>query len=527
MANLDQYLESLIEDGSQYLTFRTGYPIEVTIDDKVEAISQKPATTDEIISILQPALPYDFETLAQKKTKEFFYVSPLGKIKIMAVISSDKIKARVSAVGKLKLEERGIELSLEPDDLPIPGVNMSAPPVELSLPSDDFSAPGTNLSAPQEITFGIDNELSVPTPDIKTSAPGDKIDKIIDQMLKLKASDLYLKSHSKPMVKVDGVKKELEESPKFTDYNLWSMLRTIMPEIVVVDFEKTKRADFVFNVEKKARLRVSIFMDIAGVGAVFRQIPLTNPTPEKLNLPQSTVQLCDKSKGLILLTGSAGSGKSTTVAAMIDQINSVRPEHIITIEDPVEFIHEDKECYINQREIGVTATSYKTSLNAALRENPDIVFVGELRDEETSECVLNVASTDTLLFSTIRAGGAVNAIKQILNQFSVDRQNQVYAMLSYSLAAVISQKLCRKKDGTRVAAYEVLIVTRAVANLIQEGNISQISSVMETSHDVGMQTLNDALFSLVKGDTITAEEALLRSEDKKALDLKFSEAGID
>jgi twitching motility protein PilT len=259
---------------------------------------------------------------------------------------------------------------------------------------------------------------------------------------------------------------------------------------------------------------------------VFRQIPSKILSTKDLAIPPAVVKLCDFPKGLVLVTGPTGSGKSTTLASLIDHLNASEPLHIITIEDPVEFVHPDKKSLMNQREIGVSTMGFKPALRAALREDPDVVLVGELRDLETTEIAIETAETGHLVFGTLHTNTAAATVDRMINQFPADRQEQIRLMLSTSLLGVVSQTLCKKKGGGRVAALEILIVTSAVANLIREGKTFQIASVMQTGKAVGMQTLTDALVDLVKADKIEPAEAYASAADKKEMGTALTRNGF-
>jgi twitching motility protein PilT len=273
-------------------------------------------------------------------------------------------------------------------------------------------------------------------------------------------------------------------------------------------------------------MRCNVFKDIVGVGAVFRQIPEKVLSVRDLGLSPAIVRLCDAPKGLVLVTGPTGSGKSTTLAALIDYINETRTDHIITIEDPVEFVHKDKKSLVNQREVGASTMTFKSALRAALREDPDVILVGELRDLETTAIAIETAETGHLVFGTLHTNSAAATVDRLINQYPADRQQQIRAMLSESLLGVVSQTLCRKKGGGRVAAHEVLLVNPAVANLIREEKTFQIPTVMQTNRGVGMQTMNDALFNLVKGGSLDPAEAYFSSVAKKDMGLLLTRAGF-
>ncbi|HZE89005.1 MAG TPA: PilT/PilU family type 4a pilus ATPase, partial [Verrucomicrobiae bacterium] len=263
-----------------------------------------------------------------------------------------------------------------------------------------------------------------------------------------------------------------------------------------------------------ARFRCNLFMDRNGMGGVFRVIPHEIPSAEKLGLSKPILDLCNLSKGLVVVTGPTGSGKSTTLAAMMDHINRTRSAHVITIEDPIEFVYSTRKCLINQREIGAHTSGFRAALRAALREDPDIVLVGEMRDLETVAIAIETAETGHLVFGTLHTNTAASALDRMIDQFPTDRQSQIRVMLSESLRGVIAQTLCRRKTGGRVAALEVLFINAAVSNLIREGKTFQIPSIMQTSKGAGMMTLNDALLDLVTKGLVDPLEAYAKSASK-------------
>jgi twitching motility protein PilT len=268
-------------------------------------------------------------------------------------------------------------------------------------------------------------------------------------------------------------------------------------------------------------------MDRKGRGAVFRVIPSKILTAEDLGLSQAILQLCRLNKGLVLVTGPTGSGKSTTLCAMVDYINRTRDDHIITIEDPIEFVHENKKCLINQREVHTHTDSFKDALRAALREDPDILLVGEMRDLETVAIAIETAETGHLVFGTLHTTTAASTVDRVIDQFPTDRQAQIRIMLSESLKGVIAQTLCKKIGGGRVAALEVLIATGAVSNLIREGKTFQLPSMMQVGKAQGMVSLNDALMELVTKKLVEPQEAYTKAVDKTNFESLLKRAGID
>jgi twitching motility protein PilT len=336
-------------------------------------------------------------------------------------------------------------------------------------------------------------------------------------MLEAEASDVHLSSDNLPMFRVHGEMMGQEDFGIMSSEAVAALIDPILPPRHRAEFEARNDTDFAYEIEGAARFRVNVFRDRKGVGAVLRQIPINILTAAQLNLPPAVIQLGDLSKGLVLVTGPTGSGKSTTLAAIINHINETRTDHIITIEDPIEFVHPNKKCLVNQREIGNHTAGFKDALRAALREDPDIVLVGEMRDLETVAIAIETAETGHLVFGTLHTTTAPSTIDRIVDQFPSDRQSQIRVMLADSLRAVISQTLLKKKGGGRIAALEVLIANNAIANLIRDGKTFQIMSIMQTSRGQGMVVLNDALIDLVKRGIVEPREAYMKAVDKLSL----------
>ena len=353
------------------------------------------------------------------------------------------------------------------------------------------------------------------------------IDALFHAMVKAGASDLHLTVGSAPIVRTDGRMVPLEAAAApLAPQDLVSLLGPIMPEKNRKEFAERHDTDFAYEIEGLARFRSNVFADRKGPGAVFRVIPSKILTAEQLNLSPAILQLCMLNKGLVLVTGPTGSGKSTTLCAMIDHINRNRQDHIITIEDPIEFVHPNQKCLINQREVHTHTESFKAALRAALREDPDIVLVGELRDLETVAIAIETAETGHLVFGTLHTTTAASTVDRIVDQFPADRQEQIRIMLAESLRGVIAQNLCRKIGGGRIAALEVLIATSAVRNLIREGKTFQIPSMMQVGKAVGMVSLNDALMELVTKKLVAPDEAHSKAVDKVGFESLLKRGGF-
>jgi twitching motility protein PilT len=344
---------------------------------------------------------------------------------------------------------------------------------------------------------------------------------LLELLLERGGSDLHLTSLHRPRMRVHG---DLEELPEFrapTSEELKRLLDAITPERNARQFDATHDTDFAHEMPDGVRFRVNLFRDHLGVGAVMRTIPSKIPTFEELGLPDAVRRLAYLSKGLVLVTGPTGSGKSTTLAAIVDLVNRSRADHIITIEDPVEFVHPSKRCLVNQREVHQHTESFKQALRAALREDPDVVLVGEMRDLETVAIAIETAETGHLVFGTLHTSTAASTIERLVDQFPGDRQPQIRMMLSDSLKAIIAQTLLKRIGGGRVAAYEILIATPAIANLIREGKTFQIASAMQIGKAQGMMHMTDALYDLVERKVVAPREAYVKAIDKEALLQKF------
>ena len=342
-----------------------------------------------------------------------------------------------------------------------------------------------------------------------------RIDALFKMMKEQGASDLHLSTGNPPIFRLHGEMVRLNFKTLGND-ELKAILFEILNEKQQAHFEETKDLDFAYAVEGLARFRGNIMMQHRGVAAVFRIIPSKILSAEDLGLPEGVLRMTNFKKGLVLVTGPTGSGKSTTLAGMIDLINSTRKEHILTLEDPLEFIHENKESLLNQRQIGEHTESFASALRAALREDPDIIMVGEMRDLTTIQLAMSAAETGHLVFGTLHTNTAAKTIDRIIDVFPTDQQEQVRSMLSESLKGVVCQQLLKTADGKgRVAALEIMLGTPAIANLIREGKTFQIPSIIQTAKKDGMQLMDQHLLDLLKTKKVTPEEAHRCSIDKK------------
>ena len=502
MSQLDKLMERL--QPQQEILLETGKEPMMRTRLGTKAMLNQVLTTPQIIALLTEIAPFAHkQNITLKKPANFEYQYNSRAHAIMFLAQGEQVRAVISLSDGTKTvvepeiepeSDSGIEPDFEPEVIPEePEPAMAAP-----------AAPAVRPAA---------------------TGPEPEINVLLRKMFGMNASDLHLTSNHKPMVRLHGDMMELADQPAVTPDRMKKLIYGIMPPHNATQFDDTHDTDFAHEIPGLARFRVNIFMDRFGLGGVFRQIPMEIVTAEKLGLSKEILDLCFLSKGLVLVTGPTGSGKSTTLCALVDYINRNRKDHIITIEDPIEFVHPKKSCLINQREVHVHTKSFSNALRAALREDPDIVLVGEMRDLETIGIAIETAETGHLVFGTLHTTTAASTVDRIIDQFPADRQPQIRTMLASSLKGVISQTLCKKAKG-RVAAMEILLVNSAVSNLIREGKIYQIPSIMQTAKGQGMVVLNDALFKLVNDKQVAPEEAYIKAIDKQGLLTMFKSKGI-
>jgi twitching motility protein PilT len=347
-----------------------------------------------------------------------------------------------------------------------------------------------------------------------------KIDAFFNLMFEQKASDLHLSSSNNPMLRINGELHRVDHPPLENDM-LKTMLYEIAPDYKIKIFEETGDVDFGYEIPNISRFRANFFNQKSGIAAVFRQIPskvLSFEDFEKFDAPLPPVlkKFAMLHKGLVIVTGPTGSGKSTTLATMLDYANKNRRDHIITMEDPIEFVHESKNCLVNQREVGLHTKSFASGLKGALREDPDIVLIGEMRDLETIELAILAANTGHLVFGTLHTPSAAKTVDRIIDVFPADQQNKIRATLSESLKGIVAQNLFRRVDKKgRVAALEILVFTTAIANLVREGKTHQIPGMIQVGKKLGNQPLDDAIMDHVRMKRISPEEAYDKCLDKK------------
>jgi twitching motility protein PilT len=497
------------------LSVGAGKPPTLMLDGKAAPIMDQRPTAAQVRRLVAEITPPAMQAeLRGPGHATFTYAAPNGKVVSVVVTewAGDTLATLIPAPAGPG--SPSMTLELEHNDHP-PAVTGGARDVSLQKPAPAEATPRAALRSPP----------SSPRPVVHVASDR-PIDRLFHRLVNEGASDLHLSSNEIPIIRKDGDMQRLSGESALSAEALYTLLEPIIPETNKAQFEKEDDTDFAYAIEGLARFRGNLFRDRHGVGAVFRTIPAKIISAEKLGLSSAITDLCELHKGLVLVTGPTGSGKSTTLCAMVDLINRTRSGHIITIEDPIEFVHENKQCLVNQREIGPHTRSFKRALRAALREDPDVVLVGEMRDLETIAIAIETAETGHLVFGTLHTTTAYSTIDRIIDQYPPDQQEQIRVMLSESLKGVVSQTLCKKIGGGRVAALEILLVNAAVSNLIREGKTFQIPSIMQTAKNVGMRLMNEALTELVVSKQVLPDEAMSKAVDKAGLATSFKSRGV-
>ena len=531
MARIDTFIAQLVQREGEALLLEGGNNVFLikggTMDPLVDA-RRGILQNEHIQALLRDIAPASLqEQIGIGLTATFTYMSPDGPLTVKTASRDGKLMARLKFDVAAVRSEAGTAAPSEPPRQSLAPASAPALAVLSSVPDGspgEESATDT-ATAPAQPLLAVRATPRQEIASASTSPQKPRAEAWFEAFMKSRASDLHLTSGSPAMLRIDGDIKPEPLIPTLSAAALEEHLLEIMPSRNRQEFEETNDTDFAYELPT-ARLRCNIFRDRRGPGAVFRKIPTKILTAKDLNLPPSVIDLGKLKKGLVLLTGPTGSGKSTTVAALVDWVNTNRSDHIITVEDPIEFVHEPKKCLIHQRQVGEHTQSFARALRAALREDPDIVLVGEMRDLETVAIAIETAETGHLVFATLHTTTAASTVDRIIDQFPADRQEQIRLMLSESLKGVVSQTLCKKKGGGRVAAMEILLVTNAVANAIRERKTHQIPSMMQTSRGLGMRTLNDALTELVKQGIVAPEEAVDKSLERTLLVKELRNQGI-
>jgi twitching motility protein PilT len=494
MAQLDRLISSLGTTPGATILLTPDNPAELFGSGQMRPLTRHPLTTRQILALVREVAPPSALTdldLGARCT--FVYPSPSGAVQVAVERASTGVRVRI--------DDSAAALGELPAD--------ASPPI---------GTPGWPLVAVSESNLRV-----VPLED----SPKTRLEGLLSAMLDRGASDLHLRVDEPPVLRLQGDLMRLEGAPTLAADDLSQMIDAILSPRHAEELSTRFDTDFAWSIPERSRFRVNVFHDRKGIGATFRAVPMHVATVEDLSLPAELCALAQLPSGLVLVTGPTGSGKSTTLSALVDLVNRTRSDHIVTVEDPIEFVHPSKRGLVTQREIGEHAEGFARALRSALREDPDVVLVGEMRDLATTRAAIEMAETGHLVFATLHTNTATSSVERMVDQFPGDQQEQIRLMLSDSLRAVISQVLCRRVGGGRVAAREVLLVTPAVANLIREKKTFQVPSVMQTSRKMGMSTMTDALVELLSGGQIDATEAYRRAIDKPALVTALRTAGYD
>ncbi len=527
MARIDFYGQHLYKNKASSIVLMSGQPAAFNFPAGPKK-SKSPVPHDQLQQIVaEVASSASMEGLETQAQTRFVYDGESGPIAVSArALNSSTWRVELTRPREGEVAELAPAVAPEPAApiAPEPG-SVGSPKVSRSSVSDSRRELGEVAGLRRSQSSG--RRMSRELPRIELAEDEPDLNFFLRAMSKLGASDLHLSSNTPALVRLDGEIQDLAGGRPIEPEELLGMMKDICPPRNWNEFKENWDTDFAHEIPGVARYRANFFMDRQGPGLVMREIPFEIVSAKTLGVPERVLDLCWLSKGLVLVTGPTGSGKSTTLAALIDFINTNRNEHIITIEDPVEFVHQNKKCLINQREVGVHTRSFKAALKAALREDPDIVLVGEMRDLETISIAIETAETGHLVFGTLHTTSAPSTVDRIIDQFPPDRQEQIRTMLSESLRGVVSQVLCKKEGGGRIGAHEVLISNPAVANLIREGKTFQLKSVMQTGRNLGMQTMNDCLMEHVLAGRVKPEEAYIKSNDKATMKTAFAKHNIN
>jgi twitching motility protein PilT len=513
LAQLDRFLNILVSNNATALIMSEGDVATVTIKDSARPVMKQALTSAQILTLVREIAPTDTpHALDAQGGVRFEYTSADGTFDV-ALSQNGKISARIEPRSAATNGTR-------------PAANGTPPKTE--APKAEVRRTEPPKAEPSLGTVALEaSKVEAPRAAVTGNRALERIEDLLRILVGHKASDLHLRANSPPMLRSSGEIELIPNQPALSSDDIDAMLASIMLEHNRAEFKELNDSDFAHEIPGLARFRCNALRDRKGTGAVFRAIPAAVVTVEQMGLSQEVQRLCHLTKGLVLLTGPTGSGKSTTLCALIDLVNRTRSDHIITIEDPIEFVHESKKCLITQRHVGVHTSSFKHALRAALREDPDIVLVGELRDLETVSMAIETAETGHLVFGTVHTSTAVSTVDRVIDQFPPDRQAQIRVMLSESLKGVISQVLCKKIGGGRVAAREIMLSTPSVSNLIREGKTFQLPSVLQTSRRLGMVTMNDALIELVESNQVEPQEAYLKATDKVGIINMLKQRGKD
>ena len=515
MAQLDRLLSVMVSNRANALVLNEGEVAQLDVTGGNRPVTKQPLTPQQVVMLLREIAPADAGAKLEAGQPAIFqYSSDDGVFVARATLVGGKWEASVRLDGDGTASRESGMLAAAPE----PAISRGTPARTTPVPA----MPNAHRPTPSAASLvaangnGSGNGAAKAVPNVHVADPRAKqeIDSLLTLMVQKGGSDLHLRVGEPPVLRLHGEMHRVEGKAPLTNEALHAMLTSIMPDRNRDEYGELWDTDYAYEIEGVARFRANAARERKGAAAVFRTIPAQVVTVEQMGVTPEVQQLCYLTKGLVLVTGPTGSGKSTTLCSLIDLVNRSRNDHVITIEDPIEFVHPNKNCIITQRQVGVHTKSFKSALRAALREDPDIILVGELRDLETVAIAIETAETGHLVFGTLHTTTAAGTVDRIIDQFPADRQEQIRVMLAESLKGVISQTLCKKIGGGRVAAREILLTIPAISNLIRESKVFQINSVLQTSRKLGMITLNDALIDLVDGNLVEPKEAYMKAIDK-------------
>jgi twitching motility protein PilT len=510
MPRIDQLLTAMLSNRAESISLAEGEIAHLVKGGNQHALTRQPLGDGQLMILLREIAPADIVARFNGlEPVEFTYSNTEGRFVTRVSREGGILRATVSPATSAVSNGNGHAPQAAVAAEPV----APAPQAEATVEAAPPPAPPPRAASPAPAP------VAAPAPAVRAEREIDEdaraeLEGLLRILSDRDGSDLHLRVGEPPIIRLHGELLRMDDRQPLEGRRVEAMMHSIMPNRNFEEFRETGDTDFAYEIEDLARFRANGFRDHKGVGGVFRKIPTTVATVETLGISQEVQNLCYLTKGLVLVTGPTGSGKSTTLGGLIDLINRSRTDHVITIEDPIEFVHKNKQCVITQRQVGTHTDSFKSALRAALREDPDIVLVGELRDLETIHIALETAETGHLVFGTLHTTTAVGTVDRIIDQFPADRQAQIRVMLADTLKGVISQTLCKKIGGGRVAVREVLLSVPAVANLIREGKAFQLPSVMQTSRKLGMIQLGDVLIDLVDQGIVDPKEAYMKSTDK-------------
>ncbi len=499
MATLDQPIAIVFEKQAEALVLETGKQMLLEINGSRKPLTAETLSSGQIVKLIGEITPEGMRPQLEGGDGRLAFGYDAGAHRVD--VETDRSGDSITVVIAPSRPRRSTAA-------------MSMPAEELLMES----APTDATDGPTLVSSSVVSE--------SVARAEERMQDLLRFLEESESSDLHMRVGLPPFYRIHGELVPKEGEDQLTREDIDEMLLAIMPDRNKQEFAETNDTDFAYEILDVARFRANALRDRMGVAAVFRVIPTEIMTADQLGLSPAVQKLCYLTKGLVVVTGPTGSGKSTTLAGMIDLINRTRTDHIITIEDPIEFVHPNKKCIVTQRQVGSHTHSFKRALRAALREDPDIILIGEMRDLETIAIAIETAETGHLVFGTLHTTTAVSTVDRIIDQFPADRQDQIRVMLSESLKGVIAQVLLKKIGGGRVPAHEILLSATAVANLIREGKTFQLPSVIQTNKRAGMISLNDSLLDLVEKKLVDPTEAYMKAIDKEGIQVAFKTRGI-